>query len=97
MVHRVMRAPYVTDSNGTGERAVMGVTPGRALKATHGQPWPKHGYPISKRCFEDMRGGVEDMKRDQEEWRTQAQALRLAVPKPKPPSWWRWLRTTAER
>jgi hypothetical protein len=50
--------------------------------------------------IEDMRGGVEELKRDRDEWRTQA--LRLALPKPEKPrqspaplSWWQWLRATA--
>jgi len=45
-----------------------------------------------------MRGGVEDLKRDRDEWRTQA--MRLALPKlepalsPPPTTRWRWLRST---
>jgi hypothetical protein len=29
-----------------------------------------------KAMLEDMRGGVQDLKQDRDEWRTQAQALR---------------------
>ena len=49
-----------------------------------------------KAMLEEMRGGVEDLKRDRDEWRTQAQVLRLALPKPepKPQTWWKWLRST---
>ena len=38
-----------------------------------------------KAMLEEMRGGVEDLKRDRDEWRTQA--MRLALPKlePAPP------------
>ena len=35
-----------------------------------------------KAMLEEMRGGVEDLKRDRDEWRTQA--VRLALPRPEP-------------
>jgi hypothetical protein len=46
-----------------------------------------------KAMLEDMPDGVEDLKRDRDEWRMQAQALRLALPKqepatPPPPTSW---------
>ena len=51
-----------------------------------------------KAMLEEMRGGIEELKRDRDEWRTQAQTLRLALPKPEakpaPMPWWQWLRST---
>jgi excisionase family DNA binding protein len=43
-----------------------------------------------------MRGQLDDVRRDRDEWRDQAQRLALAPPKPvaKPLTVWQWLRRT---
>jgi len=47
--------------------------------------------------LEEMGGGVEDLKRDRDEWRTPAMRLSLPkaerAPSPAPMTWWRWLPT----
>jgi hypothetical protein len=85
----------VTGSDDAGERAVTG---GDVLaEANTRAALAEARLSDLKAMLNDMRGGVEDLKRDRDEWRAQAQALRLALPKPEsaPVSWWRWLRATA--
>jgi hypothetical protein len=94
-LHRVYPAlPDVTDGNRPEQRAsdirVLAEATVRAALA-------EERVSDLKAMLEEMRGGVEDLKRDRDEWRTQAQALRLALPKPEAKaarlSWWQWLRS----
>ena len=41
----------------------------------------------------ELKAMLEDMRRDRDAWREQAQTRLLPAP-PTPMSWWRWLRTT---
>jgi hypothetical protein len=41
----------------------------------------------------ELKGMLEDMRRDRDAWREQAQTRLLPAPAT-PMSWWRWLRTT---
>jgi len=41
----------------------------------------------------ELKAMLEDMRRDRDAWREQAQTRLLPAP-PAPMSWWRWLRTT---
>jgi hypothetical protein len=97
-LHRIYPAlTDVTDSTGAEERAVTGGDIGVLAEATVRAALAKARLSDLKAMLEEMRGGVQDLKRDRDEWRTQA--IRLALPKldpaPSPAStaWWRWLRT----
>jgi hypothetical protein len=88
--------PDVTDSTSVEERAVIGGDIGVLAEATVRAALAEARLSVLKAMLEEMRGGVEDLKRDRDEWRTQA--MRLALPKPEaqspaPMPWWRWLRT----
>ena len=89
----------VTDGTGAEERAVTGGDIGVLAEATVRAALAEARLSDLKAMLEEMRGGVEDLKRDRDEWRTQA--MRLALPRPEPAlspapmTWWRWLRTTA--
>ena len=77
------------------ERAVIGDDIGVLAEATVRAALAEARLSDLKAMLEEMRGGVEDLKRDRDEWRTQA--MRLALPKPEaqspaPVPWWRWLR-----
>jgi hypothetical protein len=100
-LHRVYPAlTDVTDSNGTGERAVTGGETGALAETNARAALAEQRLSDLKSMLDNMRGVIEDLKRDRDEWRTQAQTLRLALPKPEPAfspapiTWWRWLRTT---
>ena len=96
-LHRVY--PVLTDvTEGTGveERAVIGDDIGVLAEATVRAALAEARLSDLKAMLEEMRGGVEDLKRDRDEWRTQA--MRLTLPKPEaqspaPMAWWRRLRT----
>ena len=88
----------VTDGTGAEERAVTGGDIGVLAEATVRAALTEARLSDLKAMLEEMRGGVEDLKRDRDEWRTQA--MRLALPKPEPAlspppttRWW-WLRRT---
>ena len=98
-LHRVYPAlTDVTESTGTEERAVIGGDIGVLAEATVRAALAEARLSDLKAMLEEMRGGVEDLKRDRDEWRTQA--MRLALPKvepalsPPPTTRWRWLRST---
>ena len=98
-LHRVYPAlADVTDANGAGEPAVTGGDTWALAEANARAALAEARLLDFKAMLEDMRGGVQDLKRDRDEWRTHAQALRLALPKPEgkptPTSLWRWLRST---
>ena len=88
----------VTDGTGAEERAVTGGDIGVLAEATVRAALAEARLSDLKAMLEEMRGGVEDLKRDRDEWRTQA--MRLALPKlepalsPPPTTRWRWLRST---
>jgi len=42
----------------------------------------------------ELKGALEDMRRDRDAWREQAQKLTLPKPTAPPMTWWRWPRTT---
>jgi len=99
-LHRIYPAlTDVTDGTGAEERAVTGGDIGVLAEATVRAALAEARLSDLKAMLEEMRGGVEDLKRDRDEWRTQA--MRLALPRPEPAlspapmTWWRWLRTTA--
>jgi len=96
-LHRVY--PPLTDAtegNRAEERPATGGDIGVLAEPTVRAALAEERLCDLKAMLEDMRGGVEELKRDRDEWRTQAQALRLALPKPeaKPQTWWQWLRST---
>jgi hypothetical protein len=81
-LHRVYPAlSDATEGNGAEERAVPGSDVGAVAEATVRAALAEARLSDLKAMLEDMRRGVEDLKRDRDEWRTQAQALRLALPK----------------
>jgi hypothetical protein len=97
-LHRVYPAlTDVTDDNGTEERPVTGGDIGVLAEATVRAALAEARLCDLKAMLEEMRGGVEDLKRDRDEWRTQAMRLSLPkterAPSPAPMTWWRWLRT----
>ena len=89
----------VTDGTGAEERAVTGGDIGVLAEATVRAALAEARLSDLKAMLEEMRGGVEDLKRDRDEWRTPAMRLSLPkaerAPSPAPMTWWRWLRTTA--
>ena len=94
-LHRVYPAlTDVTDGTGVEERAAIGGDIGVLAEAT-----VRAALAEARLCdlLEEMGGGVEDLKRDRDEWRTQAMRLSLPkaerAPSPAPMTWWRWLRT----
>jgi hypothetical protein len=48
---------------------------------------------LAEERLTDLKAMLEDMRRDRDAWREQAQTRLLPAPAP-PMSWWRWLRTT---
>ena len=86
--------PDVTDSTSVEERAVIGGDIGVLAEAT-----VRAALAEARLCdlLEEMGGGVEDLKRDRDEWRTPAMRLSLPkaerAPSPAPMTWWRWLPT----
>ena len=84
----------VTDGTGAEERAVTGGDIGVLAEAT-----VRAALAEARLCdlLEEMGGGVEDLKRDRDEWRTPAMRLSLPkaerAPSPAPMTWWRWLPT----
>jgi hypothetical protein len=85
-----------TDSNGAEERPVTGGGDiGTLAEATVRAALAEARLSDLQAILQEMRGGIEDIKRDRDEWRTQAQRLALPapIPSPQPQSWWRWLRT----
>jgi hypothetical protein len=99
-LHRVYPAlADVTDDTRAEERAVTGGDIGVLAETTVRAALAEARLSDLKAMLEEMRGGVEDLKRDRDEWRTQA--MRLALPKlepapsPAPMTWWHWLRSTS--
>jgi hypothetical protein len=92
-LHRVYPAlTGVTGSDDAGERAVTGGDTGVLAEANARAALAEARLSDLKAMLDNMRSGVEDLKRDRDEWRAQAQASK---PEPAPVSWWRWLRATA--
>src|SRR6516225_6066611 len=75
----------VTDGTGAEERAVTGGDIGVLAEATVRAALAEARLSDLKAMLEEMRGGVEDLKRDRDEWRTQAMRLALPRPEPAPP------------
>jgi hypothetical protein len=48
---------------------------------------------LAEQRLSDLKAMLEDMRRDRDAWREQAQTRLLPAPAV-PLSWWRWLRTT---
>jgi hypothetical protein len=48
---------------------------------------------LAEERLTDLKAMLEDMRRDRDAWREQAQTRLLPAPAA-PMSWWRWLRTT---
>jgi hypothetical protein len=48
---------------------------------------------LAEERLTDLKAMLEDMRRDRDAWREQAQTRLLPAPAA-PTSWWRWLRTT---
>jgi hypothetical protein len=48
---------------------------------------------LAEERLTDLKAMLEDMRRDRDAWREQAQTRMLPAPAA-PTSWWRWLRTT---
>jgi hypothetical protein len=49
---------------------------------------------LAEERLTELKAMLEDMRRDRDAWREQAQT-RLLAPPAASPSWWRWLRKTA--
>ena len=47
---------------------------------------------LAEERLTELKAMLEEMRRDRDAWREQAQTRLL--PAPATPSWWRWLRTT---
>jgi len=47
---------------------------------------------LAEERLTELKATLEDMRRDRDAWREQAQTRLLAPPTPK--SWWQWLRAT---
>jgi hypothetical protein len=86
----------VTDGNRSEEQSVTAGDIGALAEATARAALAEARLLDLKAMLEEMRGGVQDLKQDRDEWRTQAQRLALPRPegKPTPTSLWRWLRST---
>jgi hypothetical protein len=50
-------------------------------------------FALAEERLTDLKAMLEDMRRDRDAWREQAQTRMLPAPAA-PTSWWRWLRTT---
>jgi hypothetical protein len=48
---------------------------------------------LAEERLSELKAMLEDMRRDRDAWREQAQ-MRLLPPPAAPMSWWRWLRST---
>jgi hypothetical protein len=49
---------------------------------------------VAEERLAELKTLLEDMRRDRDAWRDQAQGRLLPRPETKPMTWWRWLRTT---
>src|SRR6516225_1631647 len=74
-LHRIYPAlTDVTDGTGAEERAVTGGDIGVLAEATVRAALAEARLSDLKAMLEEMRGGVEDLKQDRDEWRTVASA-----------------------
>jgi hypothetical protein len=71
------------------------VTPHHAVGATAALAAAQQRAAVAEERLAELKTLLEDMKRDRDAWRDQAQGRLLPAPAAKPMSWWRWLKTTA--